>query len=114
MDLTENNVGSNIKFFRERYGLTQESVAKYLNTKREIISYYETGDRTPPVKHLQSLANLFGVELIELLEKEPAYAMANVAFAFRTNELPSSDLKGIANFRKIVKNYLKLKQINQK
>ena len=102
--------GRNIKYYRERLGLTQEVVAKYLGVKREMISYYETDERDIPVKYLQSLADLFGIELIDLIEKDPAISQANIAFAYRTKDISSKDLNGIAHFRKIVKNYVKLKK----
>ena len=92
--------GDNLKYYRERLGLTQEAVANYLGIKREMISYYETDERDMPVKHLQSLANLFGIELIDLIEKDPTTSQANVAFAFRTQDIHTKDLNGIAQFRK--------------
>ncbi len=107
---TTNHIGGTIKNFRERLGLTQENVAKYLNVKREMISYYERGERDVPVQQLEALADLFGVELIDLIEEDPARVQANVAFAFRSDDLSTVDLKGIAHFRKIVKNYLMLKK----
>ena len=106
--------GANIKYYRERLGLTQAAVAQYLGVKREMISYYETDERDIPIKKLQSLANLFGIELIDLIEQDPTTLQANIAFAYRANDLSTVDLSGIAHFRKIVKNYVKLtKKINQ-
>ena len=108
------NKGTSIKYYREKLGLTQEHVAKYLGLKREMISYYETGERDIPLKQLHLLADLFGIELIDLLEQDPVATQANVAFAFRSQDITPKDLNGIAHFRKIIKNYVKLrKRINQ-
>ena len=38
-------LANNLKRLREQLGYTQEFVAKYLDTPREIISFYETGQR---------------------------------------------------------------------
>lgn len=106
-----NNKGTNIKYFREQLGLTQRVLANYLGIKREMISYYETNEREIPIKHLQSLSDLFGIELIDLIETDPTTAQANIAFAFRSNQVSTPDLSQIAQFRKIVKNYIKLKKL---
>lgn len=103
------NQAAQLKKFREQLGLTQQQVADYLDIKREMVSYYETGERDIPIGQLQSLANLFAVELIDLLENDPLVSQANVAFAFKAQQLGTEDLKQIANFRKVIKNYLKLK-----
>ncbi|TAF73190.1 MAG: XRE family transcriptional regulator [Bacteroidetes bacterium] len=106
-------LGNNIKLFRERLGLSQENMAQYLGVKREMVSYYENGVRTPNVDILKKLADLFGVEEIELLEEASDTKTANMAFAFRAEGLNNTDLENIAKFKKIVKNYLKIVKLTR-
>jgi transcriptional regulator with XRE-family HTH domain len=89
-------------------GLTQDALAKYLDISREMISYYETGVREMPVEALLKLGDLFGCELTDLLEDNPSALNACLAFAFRADQLEDQDLTTIAEFKKIVKNYLTL------
>ncbi len=103
-------VGQNIKLFRDKLGLTQDALAQYLQTTREQISYYETGARSITTTHLNSLANLFCVNEYDFYEEDAEKRNVNISFAFRADELKPEDLKSIAQFKKIVRNYLNMKQ----
>jgi len=107
-------VSKNIKSYRKKLHLNQEEVAQFLSIPREMISYYENGTRKIPIEKLEKLADLFGVEMIVLLEKDPDMAAADLALAFRSDGLDPDDLKEISEFQKIVKNYLLMKQILNK
>lgn len=103
--------GEIIKAYRERVNLSQESVASFLNIKRETLSYYENntdGRAEAPLEVLEKLADLYGVDLADFFEEDAVQQKANLAFAFRATDLKDCDLKEIAQFRKVVKNYLKL------
>ena len=108
---TQENIGGNIRNFREKLGLTQEDVGNFLGIQREVVSYYENGKRTIPVKQLNQLADLFGISLAALLETDAAAKASNTAFAFRSSKLSGKDLEHIAAFRKLVKNYLLMEQL---
>lgn len=105
-----NTVGQNIKLFREKLGLTQDALAQYLHTTREQISYYETGTRSITTIHLNSLANLFCINEYDFYEKDSQMKNLNICFAFRADELQPSDLQSIAQFKKVVRNYLNMKK----
>lgn len=105
-------IGKNLAILREKRSLTQDDVAKYLGISRPMISYYETAEREIPLLHLEKLADLFSVEVADLMEEARDANQATVAFAFRTSGLQSEDLKSIAEFQKVVKNYLKMQRIN--
>src|SRR5690242_3036344 len=107
-------IGANIKAYRERMNLNQEDVANYLGVQREVISYYENGSREISIENLKKLSNLFGVELYNLIEQNATISQANIAFAFRANQLSTDDLKAIADFKKIVNNYIKIKELKGK
>ena len=104
-------IGSNIKAFREKLGLTQESVATYLDVTREMVSYYEQGNRNIPTASISKLANLFGIDEYDLFEPDAEQSSVNVALAFRIDDFNEEDLKGVAKFRKIVTNYLGMKRL---
>ena len=98
----------NLKQFRESRGFSQEKVAAYLGVKREMISYFENAKRSPSLAFLNKLSDLYGVNLSDLLEENPATHAANVAFAFRADALNEEDLEHLAMFRKTIKNYLNI------
>lgn len=107
---TKNIIGTNIKMYREALGFNQETLAKYLDISREQISNYERGEREVSFGNLDKLANLFGIELEELLEEDEGIRNVNLAFAFRS-EPSAEDLKEIAAFKKVVLNYIKIERL---
>ena len=104
-------VGKNLKALRNKMGLTQDMLARYLVISREQISYYEIGQRAIPTDHLTKLANLFCMDEFDFFEEDPENQKVNLAFAFRADELNSEDLHSIAQFKKIVHNYLSMKTV---
>jgi transcriptional regulator with XRE-family HTH domain len=100
-------IGNNIKEYRKALGYNQDHLAKYLTITREQISNYELGKRDVPYENMEKLCSLFGIELEELLEENINVKKANLAFAFRSSRT-DSDIKEIADFKKIVLNYIKI------
>lgn len=107
----DNIIGKNIKAYREINGFTQDTVANFLNVKREMISYYENGTREIPFEILNRLSDLYGVDLADLYEEDENRVKESVACAFRTDVIESADLEAIAHFKSVVKNYLKMKKL---
>lgn len=103
-----------LKAFREGNNLSQEVVASFLGIKRELLSYYESDSREAPIDVLEKLANLYGADLADFFETENNQIKTNIAFAFRANGIEESDLNQIAQFRKAVKNYFKIIEIEKK
>lgn len=104
-------IGDNIAKIRKVQGLTQDNLASYLGVSRVQISHYERGAREISVTELNKLADLFGIELSDLLEEDLEVQNLHLAFAFRS-ENSESDLEQIASFKKVVMNYLKMERIN--
>lgn len=100
--------GYNIKLYREKLNYNQEELAKFLNINRVSLAQYETGEREIPLEILSKSADLFGIELIDLLESNPENNTANLAFAFRADNLTTEDLNCIAQFQKVVRNYIQM------
>jgi transcriptional regulator with XRE-family HTH domain len=94
---------------REELGLTQETLAKYLDTSREQIAYYEAGTRSITTPQLNKLANLFCMNEYDFYEEDSQKRKINIAFAFRADMLDPEDLESIAQFKKIVRNYVNMK-----
>ncbi len=113
MDKNENDIiiGSNIRILRDKMGLTQDALATFLGITRELVAYYEIGQRSMPTVQLSKLANLFCVDEYDFYEDNPQQKKINMAFAFRAEELTSEDLNSIARFKKIVRNYLSMQNI---
>lgn len=105
-------IGNNIKDFRIRFGFSQDHIANYLGVDRTTISKYESGEREISLINLNRLADLFGIEIEYLLEPDVANKTANLAFAFRKQGIEEQDIKSIAEFQKVVKNYLKILKIS--
>ncbi len=109
MTNTNHIIGNNIRLLREQMGLTQAALGQYLEVAREMISYYENGTRSVPTEQLSKLADLFCIEEYDFYEEDPAKRKLNIAFAFRADALGANDLIGIAQFKKIVRNYVNMK-----
>lgn len=104
-------IGDNIKSYRLEFGYSQDFIANYLGVDRTTISKYETAEREISIVHLNGLADIFGIEIEDLIEPDASKKTANLAFAFRNEGIEEQDLKSIAAFQKVVKNYLKILQI---
>lgn len=107
------NAGKIIKTLREKFGYSQDAVANFLGVKREMVSYYETGTRETPLEILEKLSDLFGVDLEIFFADSFEEATTDLAFAFRAEELNEQDLKSIASFRRIIKNYQRMQNIEK-
>ncbi|WP_158860979.1 helix-turn-helix domain-containing protein [Lunatibacter salilacus] len=104
-------IGKNLSSLRKKLGFTQDQVADYLQINREEVSYYENGKRSAPSNVLSQLANLYGVDEYDFFEEDMDIANVNVALAFRADSINSKDLVQIAKFKKIVRNYLNMKNL---
>lgn len=107
----KNTTGLIIKGLRDKYGYTQDKVADFLEIKREMISFYETGEREAPIEVLEKLSDLFGVNLDVFFVDNVEEAVAEIVFAFRKNDFDNDDMEAMAAFGKIVKNYLKINNL---
>lgn len=99
----------NLKLFRESLNFTQERVASYLGIDRGAYANYESGNREMPYQLMEKVCELYGIGLISLYEEDEQKVKDELVCAFRTDNLSNDDLREISNFKKIVRNYLKLK-----
>jgi transcriptional regulator with XRE-family HTH domain len=105
-------IGKNIQTYRKKLGFTQESFSEFLGINRSELSYYESGNRQAPISVISKAADVFGVDGFDLYQENSIENSVNIAFAFRADNFSANDLKEISSFKKIVKNYVKLKELN--
>ncbi len=74
-----NFISSNIKFLRNVAGLSQTELAEKVNLNRGNITSYERGIATPGIETLQRMSKFFGIELVDLINK-------NLAVDYHTTE----------------------------
>lgn len=108
----QNIIGSNLQAFRTRLGLTQDQIAEFLEVDRSLIAHYERGTNEVTYVHLKKLSILFNIEVEDLLEENSALRELNFAFAFRADGLEATDLKSIAEFQRVVRNYLEMESLS--
>lgn len=111
MNDIQNQIGQNLKYFREHSDLSQNDISSYLGIDRSLVSKHEQGVREVPLPVLEKLANLYGVDISVFLESEPAHAVLHQALAFRKDKMQPDDLQQLANFRKIVMNYIDIRKL---
>lgn len=62
-------------YLRKRSGMSQQELANALKISRSAIGMYESGSRTPDLETLETMADLFNVNLDTLLGKSPVDAI---------------------------------------
>lgn len=64
---THPDIGSALRYYRERAGLTRDQSAAHVGRSSQTIRAWEIGDRTPPLIFVARLAKLYKVDCTELL-----------------------------------------------
>ncbi|MCK4221469.1 MAG: helix-turn-helix transcriptional regulator [Dehalococcoidia bacterium] len=98
------SIGKRLQTVRESLGFTQEQVARYLGTRREVVSYFETGARPIGTLTLQKLADLYGYRFSYFVDETLKPEEPHVSMAFRVSDLSDKDLFIIAQVKKIAHN----------
>ena len=88
-----------LKAAREALGLTQVFVAERLGIARPLIAYWESGQRDVPIRSLEQLADLYGIQ--SWLFNEEDEADFDLAVAFRARGLSESDKEDLARIKKL-------------
>lgn len=69
--LDKSKIGNNIKSIRKKYKLTQNDLAKILNTSQSTISAYESGKTLVLTAFVYSVASEFNISMDELCDRIP-------------------------------------------
>lgn len=104
-------IGRNIKLFREKSGFSQSEIAEYCGIPRELLSYYENEKREVSLLHLEKIAEFLNLDMGLFLEEDPKEIKPELDLTFRAKDVTSEDIESILYFKRIVKNYLKMKSI---
>lgn len=93
---------SNIKNFRKKFGYSQQKLAELLggDITQSAISQWETGRCTPPQYRLSQLAELFGVNEVEIIGETTAEP-GTAAPAEEATSLTESEACLLAYFRSV-------------
>lgn len=106
-------IGQNLCKLRKANNFTQEQIAEYLGINRSTYSNYELGEREMPFELLERIADLLGCDLHVLMEEDEAVVNEMMICSFRVDNLSAGDLEQIAVFKRIVKNYVKINELQQ-
>lgn len=69
--MKENNYFStNLKYLRQRRGLTQGELAKKISVDQTTIGRWEDGNREPTVGNALNISNIFNVDITSLLNED--------------------------------------------
>ena len=95
------NFNENLKFAREKKGLSQKEVAESIGVAKSTYSLYESGNREPNVKTIKKIADILNTSADELLgiNDEPQ----TIAAHFDGNEYTEEELSKIKEFAEFVK-----------
>lgn len=107
---TNSVVARNIKALRDKFGYSQHQIGQIIGVSHTIVSRYESGEATIPAASLEKLALLYGIDEYDFYEEYVDMQQATSALAFRADDLNPNDVNVILDFKKIVRNYLNMKQ----
>lgn len=95
------NFNENLKFAREKRGLSQKEVAENIGVAKSTYSLYESGNREPNVQTIKKIADVLNTSADELLgiDDEPQ----TIAAHFDGNEYTEEELSKIKEFAEFVK-----------
>lgn len=95
------NFNENLKFAREKRGLSQKEVAENIGVAKSTYSLYESGNREPNVQTIKKIADVLNTSADELLgiDDEPQ----TIAAHFDGDEYTEEELSKIKEFAKFVK-----------
>lgn len=103
-------IGSKIKNLRKSRKITQQEFADKIGVSRSTLSCYEIGQRTPSLKTLQQIADMFGVGLdyFGISDKDEAFDLLARAKEVFESENVSVETKEEL-YREFMKLYLQMK-----
>lgn len=98
-------VAKNLKILRGKAGYSQKEVADFLGIERGAYANFETdSSRLMSIDKLERICELYGISLKSLFNEN--LQTDEFVCAFRISSLNQNDIAVIANFKKVVRNYL--------
>lgn len=103
-------IGNNLKKLRNAANYKQQEIANYIGIERGAYANYESGNREMPYDLLLKICELYGVDLASILDE---VYQEDIVCAFRIDVRNTEDIKEIAQFKQIVRNYLKMNSLSK-
>ena len=96
-------LAQNLKYLRERKGISQNDIAKVLEIGQPTVGNWEAGRREPDLKTIIHLAEYFGVTLDELVLSDlrpplPLYA-SNIRYLRKKHGMTQEDMANLLKYR---------------
>ena len=85
-------LGKKIAYYRKNLNITQDALAKQLGISNQAVSKWETDQSCPEVELLPKLADIFGISLDELFERDWSAASRDCEQAAENTERDADDL----------------------
>lgn len=104
-------IGKKLKQLRKTRGLTQDQVSERVDISRSTISNYEIGRRTPNLRDLSALANVFGVGLdyFGITPKDEAFdVLARAKDVFESTSVSRETKEEL--YRELMRMYLNIER----
>jgi transcriptional regulator with XRE-family HTH domain len=101
-------VGKNLQVLRQKQGFAHDQIAEYLEITPKELRDFDNGSTPIPTSLMSLLANLYGVDKYDFYEETLDIESIIPDFNFRVDSVAVSDLKQIASFKKIIRNYLNM------
>ena len=95
-------LGVNLKTLRDGMGLNQKHIADYLGVDQSFVSKYESGERSLSSEMLGRLADLFCIQINQILNEDDV--KPEIVIAFRANAITPDDVETISIIGRIAKN----------
>lgn len=99
-------IGMRLKELRKHSGLSQKSLAEYLNIDQSLVARHEAGERPITSTTLEKLAALYCCPASSILKE--SQCGESIGFAFRSNQIGASDLEALAAINRIVLNQMQM------
>jgi transcriptional regulator with XRE-family HTH domain len=100
-------LANNFRILREHLGYTQQEIATYLHISQPAYLKYENGSSEISMDNLEKLSQLYNISEYDIMESNVRQMQVCAAFAFRKNG-EILNLEQIAQFQKIVTNYIEM------
>jgi len=107
--ITKVSIGHKVKRLREKAGLNQSQIAKFLDVDQSYISKCENDERQLNLDSLEKLCNLFGYAMTDIIRLDSPIEALN--FAFRSSAIENDDLIAISDINKIALNIQQMKKL---
>lgn len=94
----------NLKYAREKKGMSQKDVAEQIGVAKSTYSLYESGNREPNVQTIKKIAAVLDVSADILLGINEDYQPTTIAAHFNTEDLTQNELDDVASYIEFIKN----------